>query len=77
MVENKKKRKKNFSEPRLSRKISITVPGLFRLISNPARGASIANPEAGKAALLSKTVKTLQISALCITMGRSICKYQA
>lgn len=64
------------SMPRLSRKISITVPGLFRLISNPPRGTGSANLEAGEAPFVSKTVKTLQISALRIAMGRSICKYE-
>lgn len=58
------------------RNISIPVPGLLRLISNPARGTSASHPEAGKAAIVSKTVTTLQISALCVAMGRSLCKYK-
>lgn len=63
--------------PRLSRKISITVPGFFRLISNPPRGACSTNLAASEATVVSKTVKTLQTSALCIAMGRSICEYKA
>lgn len=72
-----KKWNKNLSMPRLSRKISITVPGFFRLISNPSRGTSSEDPATGEASLVSKTVKTLQTCALCIAMGRSICEYKA
>lgn len=60
---------------RLSRKISITVPGLFWLISNPPRRTGAENSSIGKTSIACQTLETLQIGALCITMGRSICKY--
>jgi len=56
--------------------LSTTVPGFFRLISNSTCGASPPHTSIGETLIVSKTVTTLQIGPICVTMGGSICKYE-
>lgn len=67
----------NYEKSRLSRKFfSTTFPGFFRLISNSTCGASPPHSSFGETLIVSKTVTTLQIGPIRVTMGGSICKYE-
>lgn len=63
------------AQPRLSRKISITVPGFFRLFPNSARGTSASNSSSREAAVPRAIAEVIEIGALCFTMGRSLREY--